>query len=660
MERFKKYIFDNFDGIFILLILVGVSLINYFVYSKVAFLNIYYLPIIFAAYFLNTKKAVLGALLIILMVCIFILTDEERYLSSGGQFDLYLNLVLWGSFLIVTAAVIGRLSEKVKAELDLTKSLGEYLKQQATRLEETNTQLNDHTLNLEAKISERTKELEKSNAIIESMKGKVENALFSVMDTTVARLMIEGKLRNEKRRISVLFSDLKDFTTYSDENPPEQVVGELNAYLNEMEDCILKFYGHIDKYMGDGIMAEFGAPVHYHLHALMAIVAGINMQARLRRINQNWKMRIGIATGPAVLGLFGSKRRSYSCIGDTANLASRLEGKCIPGSLYIDEETYQDVKHYVRATRVYDLIGNRAEDVELQNTIDKLEQDLQANQSSQETLFALGVTYFKKRQATKAMEQFEKILKLNPDHTKAKLAFAEANIKRDEFEKIAIKGKKRRVSVYQVLGLNDPMLDRNKIPMCFYEKYGRVASKITIAEDVVLPIELLNGSIYHSKMVGIIAYAIADHLKLSDKEKEEILLAGYMHDLGKAIISHEYLEREEKLTSAEYNDLKKYPFESARIMRTMGYASEPLLKMVECHRELFNGSGYPMGMIGENIPIGARILSIADAFDTMTTKRLHAETWEYKSALREIQKDADNGLYDPDCVVALKEIFNGA
>jgi HD-GYP domain-containing protein (c-di-GMP phosphodiesterase class II) len=159
-------------------------------------------------------------------------------------------------------------------------------------------------------------------------------------------------------------------------------------------------------------------------------------------------------------------------------------------------------------------------------------------------------------------------------------------------------------------------------------------------------------------MVGIIAYSIGEHMKLSDKEKEELLIAGYMHDLGKAIISHEYLEREDKLTTAEHNDFKKYPSESVRIMKTLGYESESLLNMVEYHRELFNGTGYPTGMIGESIPIGARILSIADAFDTMTSKRLHAETWEYKSALREIQKDADNGLYDLNCVSALKELFD--
>ena len=76
MEKFKKYVFDNFDGIFILLILVGVSLINYFVYSKIAFLNIYYLPIMVAAYYLDRRRAVLGAFLIILMVWVYVLADE--------------------------------------------------------------------------------------------------------------------------------------------------------------------------------------------------------------------------------------------------------------------------------------------------------------------------------------------------------------------------------------------------------------------------------------------------------------------------------------------------------------------------------------------------------------------------------------------------------
>lgn len=658
MEKFKKYIFNNFDGIFILLILVGVTLINYFIYSKVAFLNIYYLPIIITAYYLDRRRAVLGAFLVILMVWIFVLANEEGFLSTeGGKFDLYFNLTVWGSLLIVTAAVIGALSEKVKEELKLTKELSQELDKERKLLQVSNAQLSEYSHNLEEKISERTKELERSHTVIESLKEKVENALFSVLDTTVARMMIEGKLRNEKRRISVLFSDLKGFTSYSDENPPEQVVGELNTYLNGMEDCILKYFGHIDKYMGDGIMAEFGAPVLYQMHSLMAVVAGISMQMRLRQINPNWKMRIGVATGPTVLGLFGSKRKSYSCIGDTANLASRLEGICIPGSLYIDEETYMDVKNYIRTARVYNLMGNRQEDLAVQTEISRLEQKLQDNPNCQDSHFALGQAYFNKRLATKAMEYFEKVLNLNPEHTKAKLAFAEANIKRDEFEKIAIKGKKRRVAVYQVLGLYDPMLNRDKIPAHFYEKYHRVASKITIPEAVVLPIEMIDGSVYHGKITAIISYAIAEQLGLSDKEKEELLIAGYLHDLGKEIISHEILERQEKLTAAETTDMKKHPTESVRIMKQMGYESESLLKIVECHHEHYNGFGYPFGLIGDNIPLGARILSIADAFEVMTSRRLQAEAWEYRSAIREIEKDASNGMYDPKCVRALKELF---
>ncbi|MCP5048969.1 MAG: adenylate/guanylate cyclase domain-containing protein, partial [bacterium] len=152
---------------------------------------------------------------------------------------------------------------------------------------------------LEERVSERTVELERSNTLIESLKGKVERALFTVMDPTVARMMVEGKLRNEKRRISVLFSDLQDFVGYSEKYPPETVVEQLNKYLSDMEECVNDYYGHIDRFMGDGIMCEFGAPVEYRMHTLMAVVAGMKMQERLRTLNHPWKMRIGIATGPA-------------------------------------------------------------------------------------------------------------------------------------------------------------------------------------------------------------------------------------------------------------------------------------------------------------------------------------------------------------------------
>ncbi len=657
MGVIRDYIFRNFEGIFILLILVSVSLINYFIYSKVAFLNFYFLPIMIAGYFLGKKTAVLGAFFATLMIWVFVLADKENYLVQTGEFDLYFNLIVWGGFLILSAWGVGSLSERFRSELKNNKKLQNDLSKEKALLKISNQELNKHTDQLEMQVAERTQELERSHRTIETLKTKVEDTLFSVMDGNVARMMIEGKLRTEKRRISVLFSDLKDFTSYSDTHPPEQVVDELNTYLNKMEESIIKYFGHIDKYMGDGIMVEFGAPINYQMHSLMAVLAALNMQSCLKELNTNWEMRIGIATGPSVIGLFGSKRKSYSCIGDTANLASRLENICDPGGVFIDEETYSDVKPYILAAQVNNFAGQRSSDEVLEKKIKRLETDLAETPDNIDNLNALGNAYFEMKAASAAIDCFQKVLKLDPDNTKARLGFADANLKKEEFEKIAIKGKKDRMAVYRVIGLIDNALNRSKIPEIFYDKYSEFAAKINIPDEVILPIESIDGRIGHGKMVATLAYAMADVMELSLEEKENLLIAAFLHDVGNAIIPSELLDNNRKLTPAEYEIFKKHPSESCRLIKQMGYQSESLLEIVASHHERWNGSGYPNGLKGEEIPIGGRILAVADTFDAMTSKRLYAETWEYKSAIREIEKETKTGLYDPRCLEVLKELF---
>jgi len=632
IAKFKHYLINNFEGAFILLILISVCLINYFIYSKTAFLNFYFLPIMTAGYYLGKRMAVLGAFFSILMTSVFILAEKEAYLVPAGEFELYFNLTVWGGFLILAGWWIGSLSERFQLELQENKKLqNELTKEKAL--------------------------LKASNRTVEGLKSKVEDTLFSVMDANVARMMIEGKLRTEKRRISILFSDLKDFTSYSDAHPPEQVVDELNIYINKMEICILKYFGHIDKYMGDGIMVEFGAPLNYQLHSLMAVLAGLNMQSALKSLNGSWKMRIGIATGPAVIGLFGSQRKSYSCIGDAANLASRLENICDPGGVFIDEETYNDIKPYINVTQINSFAGQRATDNLLENKINNLKADLEQVPGDLKILNALGDAYFENKAASAAIECYQQVLKLDPNNTEAKLGFADANMKKEEFEKIAIKGKKDRMAVYRVIGLFDTMKNRTKIPQSFYDKYHPVFTQIKIPDDVILPIECIDGRVGHGKTTAVIAYAIADVMGLSIKEKEEILIAGYLHDVGNAIIPSELLDSNRKLSATEYGIIKKHPIESVRLIKQMGYQSPSLLEIVETHHERWDGSGYPNGLSGESIPLGGRILSVADVFDAMTSKRLYAGSWEYKSAIREIEKESISGLYDPRCFEILKELF---
>ncbi|MFC1534140.1 CHASE2 domain-containing protein [Thermodesulfobacteriota bacterium] len=175
------------------------------------------------------------------------------------------------------------------------------------------------------------------------------------------------KLGGEERVITVLFSDLADFTTISEKMTPPDLVHLLNEYLTEMTNVVLEEGGIIDKYQGDAIMAEFGVPIHVPDHADMAVRTGLRMQQRLKELRQEWEhkelpmlhCRVGINTGPMIIGNIGSKRVfDYTVIGDAVNLASRLEGanKRYGTFLMISESTYENLTPGIFKARILDFI----------------------------------------------------------------------------------------------------------------------------------------------------------------------------------------------------------------------------------------------------------------------------------------------------------------
>ncbi|MBI2759089.1 MAG: adenylate/guanylate cyclase domain-containing protein [Chloroflexi bacterium] len=161
---------------------------------------------------------------------------------------------------------------------------------------------------------------------------------------------------NKRADISILFSDIRGFTTLSEKLSPEEVVEVLNPYLEAMTRVIDNFGGTVDKYEGDAIIAFFGEPVVHEDHALRAVRTAVEMRKALVALHQQWQREhrpyhieigIGINSGEVFVGLLGSAQRiNYTIIGDNANLASRLQDltKTYQWPILISESTYQQVK----------------------------------------------------------------------------------------------------------------------------------------------------------------------------------------------------------------------------------------------------------------------------------------------------------------------------
>lgn len=169
-----------------------------------------------------------------------------------------------------------------------------------------------------------------------------------------------GDALNARRRsITILFSDIRDFTTISERLTPEEVVALLREYFNAMTSIVFKHGGAVDKFVGDAIMGLFGAPIAYPDHAVRAVRTALEMAEKVPELSPQWEAKcgkalrigVGINSGEPVVGAMGSDHRlEYSAIGDPVNLASRLEGvnKEFGTTIVISETTYQAVKDHFR------------------------------------------------------------------------------------------------------------------------------------------------------------------------------------------------------------------------------------------------------------------------------------------------------------------------
>jgi adenylate cyclase len=263
----------------------------------------------------------------------------------------------------------------------------------------------------------------------ERQKKWIRNAFSYYLSPSVVTDIVKEpdklKLGGAKKELSVLFSDIRGFTTISEGLTPEELVHFMNDYLTSMTDVLFEYEALLDKYIGDAIMAVFGAPAPNENHAQCACRAALGMLDALEDVRMRWKSQkiphidigIGINTGQMVVGNMGSKRRfDYTVMGDSVNLASRLEGtnRMYGTCIIISEFTLAHVsplflcreldlvrvKGKSDTVRIYELMG---------------EADVAQDIVDLAGRFTQGLEEYRRQEWDRAETHFSNALKLSPD-----------------------------------------------------------------------------------------------------------------------------------------------------------------------------------------------------------------------------------------------------
>jgi adenylate cyclase len=179
----------------------------------------------------------------------------------------------------------------------------------------------------------------------------------------------KAKLGGQRKELTMLFSDVRGFTTFCEQHSPEQVVPLLNEYLTAMTEVVFRWNGTLDKFVGDAVVAFWGAPLDQPNHVELALKCALHMRQRLGELQERWKARglpaldngIGINTGEVLVGNIGAegKKMDYTMIGDHVNLAARAEGltRKFDVSIVITEYTAELLKSMLEKRKAPDVLG---------------------------------------------------------------------------------------------------------------------------------------------------------------------------------------------------------------------------------------------------------------------------------------------------------------
>lgn len=264
---------------------------------------------------------------------------------------------------------------------------------------------------------------------------RMKNTLYSFQRympvALIKKLIISDKVATvggEEKELTLLFTDIQDFTELSEIFDPEKLMQYLSEYFQSITKIIIETYGTVDKYIGDGVMAFWGAPIDDTDHVLHACQAALRIQKALQQLNLKWCQenkpvlvtRLGINTGWVVVGNVGSDDKlNYTSLGDPVNLASRLEGlnKVYDTSIIVSEFIYEKIKDKFKC-RLLDRVAVKGKKrsvyiYELLDEVTFAEPDLDLNQYNQDFYRAFAV--YERGDWTTALQLFNKLDKIYPD-----------------------------------------------------------------------------------------------------------------------------------------------------------------------------------------------------------------------------------------------------
>jgi len=408
------------------------------------------------------------------------------------------------------------------------------------------------------------KVLDSINILSAQMVMAVENSKLSnlryAFSRYVSHQLVDGilsdpdeiKLGGERRKVAILFADIRGFTSMSEKMKPEDVVDLLNTYLSGLTNIVFKYEGTLDKYMGDCLMAVFGAPISHYNDAERATIAAIDMLQYVDEINlkrtkeglHEVAVGIGINTGYVIAGNMGSiDRMDYTVIGDIVNTASRLEGQAGKGQILITREVYEEVKYAVNARFL---------------------------------------------------------------------------------DSVSVKGKAKPVDVYEV---RDLIAGRYISVLGRVEPY-KVGHYLNIARD--------------SELIGQV-------LKFSGEDLTRLRSAIMLIDIGRIGLNEAIFNKKEKLSDEELEVVKSHVLRGAEYVDVKLGLFKEGVELVKHHHEFYDGSGYPDGLKGDEIPLWARIVCIVDSYHAMISRRPFREPFKEEEAMRMLE-GGKGSKYDPEIV----------